>query len=496
MTMMEEKLLVMRGITKEFPGVKALDHVELQLTKGTVHALMGENGAGKSTLMKILMGIYQPDDGEIILNGQKVKIESPKRAHKLGISMIHQELMPILDMSVADNIFLYDYPARKGIVQKSVLYQKTEALFRDLGIEGIDSKAFMKELSQAQMQMVEIAKAVSAKADVIIMDEPTSAISDHEVENLFRIIRTLRAKGVGILYISHKMDEIFKISDFITVLRDGQYIGSAPSIELDQEKLVSLMVGRELKAIYDRHPAVTGEVMLEVRHLKCKGVCEDVSFKLHKGEVLGFAGLVGAGRTEIMEAIFGLRKRQGGEIIKEGKKLDIRSVRDAINHGLALASEDRKRFGLFLDLPISYNISISWLNNLAKVGIVNRGNEKEQAYKFSKDLRIKSSSIKTKVGKLSGGNQQKVVLAKWLLTKPDILILDEPARGIDIGAKQEIYTLIEQMAHEGKGVIVISSEMPELIGISDRIITVHEGVIKGSLTGKEITQERIMMDLG
>ena len=494
--MMEEKLLVMHGITKEFPGVRALDHVELQLEKGTVHALMGENGAGKSTLMKILMGIYQPDEGEITLKGQTVKIDNPKKALKMGISMIHQELMPIPDMSVADNIFLYDYPAKKGFVQKSVLYKKTEELFRELGIEGVSSRVFMKELSQAQMQMVEIAKAVSAKADVIIMDEPTSAISDHEVENLFRIICTLRSKGVGILYISHKMDEIFKISDYITVLRDGQYIDSAPSDKLNQEKLVRLMVGRELKSIYDRHPSVTGEVMLEVKHLKCKGVCEDVSFKLHKGEVLGFAGLVGAGRTEIMEAVFGMRKLQGGDIIKEGKKLKICNVRDAIDYGLALASEDRKKFGLFLELPISYNITISWLKHLQKSGIVNRRGEREKAGNLSKDLRIKSSSIKTRVGKLSGGNQQKVVLAKWLLTEPDILILDEPTRGIDIGAKKEIYTLIEQLAREGKGVIVISSEMPELIGISDRIITVHEGAVKGNYTGTEITQERIMMDLG
>jgi len=490
-----KELLIMRNITKEFPGVKALDQVSLRVGRGTVHALMGENGAGKSTLMKILMGIYQPDDGQIMINGEEVRIENPKKAHKLGISMIHQELMPVLDMTVADNIFLYDYPVQFGMVNKKILYQKTETLFAELGIEGISPGSRMRSLSQAQMQMVEIVKAVSAKSDIIIMDEPTSSITENEVEKLFRIIDTLKQNQVSVLYISHKMDEIFKISDEITVLRDGQFIASHLSGELTPDQLVRLMVGRELNSIFDKHPAAGEEVIFEVEHLKCQNVCEDVSFKLHKGEVLGFAGLVGAGRSEIMEAIFGMRKKQNGTLIKHGNVIKIHNVSDAINHGIAFASEDRKKYGLFLKYPISYNISISWLRHMTRFGMVDRLSEKVKSLELKETLRIKAADIKTQAGKLSGGNQQKIVLAKWLLTDPDILILDEPTRGIDIGAKKEIYALIEQLAHAGKGIIVVSSEMPELLGISDRIITVHDGRLVSNLMREEATQERIMRDL-
>lgn len=490
----EEYILQMKCISKEFPGVKALDGVSLNIKKGTVHAVIGENGAGKSTLMKILIGIYQPDQGEILYKGKAIKISNSHEAIKLGISMIHQELNPVLELSVSENIFLGREPLNRitGFVSEKELFSKTQELFETLDIKGISPKSKMKSLSIAQIQMIEIAKAVSYNSDLIIMDEPTSALTEAEVTTLFNIIVSLKAKGIAIIYISHKLDEIFKISDEITVMRDGQYIDTVKTENVTREKLISMMVGRELKDFYRKQATEKGEVALEVRNLTKEGLFKDISFKVHKGEILGIAGLVGAGRTEIVETIFGMRGSYSGEIYKDGKRIFIRNERDAIKNKIALATEDRKALGLVLCLPVRHNISMAWLKMLSKFSLVQTKKEKNICEELVKTLRIKLTNIDCSTNTLSGGNQQKVVLAKWLLTSPDVLILDEPTRGIDVGAKAEIYGIMVDLAKQGKAIIMISSEMPELIGMSDRIIVVHDGAITGELSREEATQEAIM----
>ena len=493
---MSDYILEMRNITKEFFGVKALDNVELKVKRGEIHCIVGENGAGKSTLMKILMGIYKADRGSIILQGKETVMHGPRDAMNKGISMIHQELNTLLDMEVAENVFVGREILKKGfskmkIVDLDKMREETARYFREMNID-IDPRARMRTLSVAEMQLVEIVKAISLNSKIIVMDEPTSAITEKEALVLFRQIDRLKKQGVAIIYISHKMDEIFRISDTITVLRDGQWIGTKPAAELDDNSLIKMMVGRELTDIYPKEPAEIGDVILELKNLSRGKKVKNVSLTLRRGEVLGIAGLVGAGRSELVETVFGLYPKTGGEIFLNGKKAAIKNPQEAIKNKIALITEDRKLTGLNLIGSVKENISAVSLSKLSKNGIINKKRESEVAEKYIKELKIKTPDGNAIVGNLSGGNQQKVVLAKWLLDGPEIIIFDEPTRGIDIGAKRDIYLLINELAKEGKAVIVISSEMAEVMGISDRIVVMCEGQLTGEIGREEFSQELIM----
>lgn len=491
-----EYVLELKNIYKSFPGVKVLEDVTLQVRPGEVHALMGENGAGKSTLMKILMRIYKADQGSIFLEGKETVIHGPKDAMSKGISMIHQELNTVLDMEVAENVFVGRELLKKGfeklkIVDIARMREETGKYFREMNID-IDPRAKMRTLSVAEMQLVEIVKAISLNSRIIVMDEPTSAITEKEATVLFAQIERLKKQGVAIIYISHKMDEIFRISDTITVLRDGQWIGTKPAKELDNDMLIKMMVGRELTDIYPKDPVEIGDVILEVKNLSRGKKVRDASFSLRKGEVLGIAGLVGAGRSELVETIFGLYPKTGGQIFLHGKEVHIKSAADAIKNKMALITEDRKQTGLNLIVSVKENIASVSIGKLSNHGIVNDKKINEVSEKYIKELKIKTPDGNAIVGNLSGGNQQKVVLAKWLLDEPDIIIFDEPTRGIDIGAKRDIYLLINNLAKEGKAVIVISSEMAEVMGICDRILVMAEGRINGEVQREEFSQEVIM----
>lgn len=487
-------MLRMGDISKSFSGVAALNNVKLEVARGEVHALMGENGAGKSTLMKILSGIVQKDRGSICLNGKPADIKSPKAALDLGISMIHQELNPVRAMTVSENIFLGKEPCYRltNVVNKKKQRELTLSLFSEMDI-AIKPDAKMEELSVAEMQLVEIVKAVSYNSGIIIMDEPTSAITGREVAKLFEIIRSLKAKGIAIIYISHKMDEIFRISDTITVLRDGQYISTRPARELDHDTLVKLMVGREISELFPKVNSVKGEVSLEVDGLTKRGLFQDISFKARKGEVLGIAGLMGAGRTDVMETVFGLRRADAGSVRINGEEARIQSPADAIRRRIALITEDRQLKGLNLKASVKDNITLANLKKFCRFGqILQSKKENLAADAEIEKLRIKTRHRNQIVKTLSGGNQQKVVLAKWLLNDPEIIILDEPTRGIDIGAKAEIYKIIAQLAEQGKTIILISSEMPELLGLCDRIIVLYHGKISGEFDRDDFDQERIL----
>lgn len=491
-----EYVLELKNIYKSFPGVKVLEDVTLQVRPGEVHALMGENGAGKSTLMKILMGIYKADQGSIFLEGKETAMHGPKDAMSKGISMIHQELNTVLDMEVAENVFVGRELLKKGmeklkIVDIARMREETGRYFREMNID-IDPRAKMRTLSVAEMQLVEIVKAISLNSKIIVMDEPTSAITEKEAAVLFTQIERLKKQGVAIIYISHKMDEIFRISDTITVLRDGQWIGTKPAKELDNDMLIKMMVGRELTDIYPKDPVEIGDVILEVKNLSRGKKVRDASFSLRKGEVLGIAGLVGAGRSELVETIFGLYPKTGGQIFLHGKEVHIKNSADAIKNKMALITEDRKQTGLNLIVSVKENIASVSIGKLSTHGIVNDKKINEVSEKYIKELKIKTPDGNAIVGNLSGGNQQKVVLAKWLLDEPDIIIFDEPTRGIDIGAKRDIYLLINNLAKEGKAVIVISSEMAEVMGICDRILVMAEGRINGEVRREEFSQEVIM----
>lgn len=491
-----EYVLELKNIYKSFPGVKVLEDVTLQVRPGEVHALMGENGAGKSTLMKILMGIYKADQGSIFLEGEETVIHGPKDAMSKGISMIHQELNTVLDMEVAENVFVGRELLKKGmeklkIVDIARMREETGKYFREMNID-IDPRAKMRTLSVAEMQLVEIVKAISLNSKIIVMDEPTSAITEKEAAVLFTQIERLKKQGVAIIYISHKMDEIFRISDTITVLRDGQWIGTKPAKELDNDMLIKMMVGRELTDIYPKDPVEIGDVILEVKNISRGKKVQDASFSLRKGEVLGIAGLVGAGRSELVETIFGLYPKTGGQIFLHGKEVHIKNSADAIKNKMALITEDRKQTGLNLIVSVKENIASVSIGKLSTHGIVNDKKINEVSEKYIKELKIKTPDGNAIVGNLSGGNQQKVVLAKWLLDEPDIIIFDEPTRGIDIGAKRDIYLLINNLAKEGKAVIVISSEMAEVMGICDRILVMAEGRINGEVRREEFSQEVIM----
>ncbi len=487
-----EYILQIEGISKSFPGVRALDDITLDVRPGSVHAVLGENGAGKSTLMKILIGMYQPDAGTITFQGNEVHIPSPRAGLDMGISMIHQELSPVPEMTVAENIYLGREPRnRLGLVDRRAMNRETAALFARWGIP-LTPTAKMKTLSVAAMQMAEIAKAISYDARVVIMDEPTSAITEREVDLLFEVIHQLRAAGTAILYITHKMDEVFKISDEVTVFRDGKLVGTKPASQMDSAGLIRMMVGRELTHLFPKLDGEIGDVVLSVRELNRGRLVKDVSFDLRAGEILGLAGLMGAGRTEVLETIFGVHRAESGEIFVNGKRLRVHEPRDAIRAGIGLLTEDRKGTGIMGVLSVRDNMLSAALPWYSKAGFVQGKRAARAAEEQRETLAIKTPSMRQLISNLSGGNQQKVLISRWLLTLPDILMIDEPTRGIDVGAKSEIHRLMSLLASQGKAILMVSSEMPEILGMSDRIVVMHEGRVSGELDRAEATQDRIM----
>ena len=488
---MTSPVLEMLDIDKSFPGVRVLSTVSFDLRPGEVHALMGENGAGKSTLMKILMGIHAADAGTIRIDGEPVAIASPRQAIDHGIAMIHQELNPVLDTPVYENIFLgRELRTRAVLADSRAMRRRTEELLASLHLS-LPADALMRDLSVAQQQQVEIAKAISQDARIIVMDEPTSAITEDDVGSLFEQIRRLTAAGVGIIYISHKMNEIFEIADRITVLRDGKLIGTDDASALTEKRLITMMVGRELDDVFPKREVALGETVLEVDSWSAPPKVKDVSFTVRRGEILGIGGLVGAGRSELVESLFGAAPHDGGRVLKDGREVAIRRPADAIALGAALITEDRKRTGLNLEGSVAANITLPSLGRIFRGGLLT-GGESRIAQKYIDSLRIKTPSSGQIVSALSGGNQQKVVLAKWLETDPDLIILDDPTRGIDVGAKRDIYELIGALVEHGKSVILISSEMGELMGLSDRIMVLTEGRTTGILAREEFSQEAIM----
>jgi inositol transport system ATP-binding protein len=486
-------LLEVADVRKEFPGVLALDNVQLRLKRGSVHALMGENGAGKSTLMKIVAGIYTPDSGTFKLRGKDIRLNGPLDALENGIAMIHQELNLMAPMTVAENIWIRREPtSRFGFVDHREMRRKTVALFKRLNID-IDPDIQVGTLSVANRQMVEIAKAVSYESDVLIMDEPTSALTEREVDHLFTIIRTLREQGKGIIYITHKMNELFEIADEFSVFRDGKYIATKLSHEVTRDDIIMMMVGREITQMFPKEEVPIGDVVLSAKGLTLKGVFSDVSFDVRAGEILGIAGLVGSGRSNIAETIFGVTPASSGTIELFGKTVRIDSPSTAMGHGMAFLTEDRKETGCFLLLDIQENTQMAVLQSgYVKNGFVKQKQLSKDSKEISAALRVKTPDMAEPIINLSGGNQQKVLIGRWLLTKPKILILDEPTRGIDVGAKAEIHRLISKLAGQGVGVIMISSEMPEVLGMSDRIMVVHEGKVTGFLDRAEASQVKIM----
>ena len=492
--MQEPVLLRMENITKTFPGVKALDHVSLEVKAGTVHALMGENGAGKSTLMKCLFGIYKKDDGHIFLDGQEVDFKSSREALDNGVAMVHQELNQALKRSVMDNIWLGRYPTIAGImVDEQKMYKDTMKVFEELEIN-VDPRRIMSTMPVSQRQMVEIAKAVSYNSKVLVFDEPTSSLTEEEVEHLFRIINMLRDKGMGIIYISHKMAEIKRISDYITVMRDGQWVATEPASKLEMADIIRLMVGRELTNQFPPKTNKPGEVFLEVKGLTgMYNQLKDVSFTARRGEVLGLAGLDSSGRTETLESIFGVRTLKEGEVYLDGKRCYNRSAGESIKNGFALLTEERRATGIFGVLNIRDNTVISSLDRHKKFGVyLSEKTQREDTQQYIDAMHTKTPSQETKIRSLSGGNQQKVIIGRWLLTDPEVLLLDEPTRGIDVGAKYEIYQLILDLANRGKTVLMVSSEMPELLGVCDRIVVMSGGRVAGEVDARNTTQEEIM----
>ncbi|GAB1482479.1 sugar ABC transporter ATP-binding protein [Treponema sp.] len=485
-------LLKMDRISKAFPGVNALDNVNIEINTSEVLAIVGENGAGKSTLMKILSGIYKRDSGSIILEGKSVEIQSPLHAKQLGISTIHQELNVMENLSVAENIFSgNELIKNKYFVDLSLQNKKTKDLLNTVGLN-IDPRTLMKDLSIASRQMVEIAKSLSIKAKIIIMDEPTSSLTETETKKLFQIIKEVCKKGIGIIYISHRLEEVFELSQRVTVLRDGKTVGSKNTDLCTRELLVTMMVGRELSNIYPKTKGIIGEEALRVENISTSKLLNNINFSVRKGEVVGFSGLVGAGRTELAKVIFGLDKKTSGDIYLNGKHTNIRSSWEAIRNGIGFVPEDRKCEGLILGLTVKDNISLSVLNKLKKYLLINNQLEDNLADQSIEKLNIKTPSSLQTVKNLSGGNQQKVVLAKWLATVPNVLILDEPTRGVDVGAKKEIHVIIDNLAKTGMAIIVISSELPEVLGICDRVIVMRNGEIKGEFKREEATQVKVL----
>jgi ABC-type sugar transport system ATPase subunit len=494
-------LLEMKGITKSFPGVRALDGVSFELAKGEIHALVGENGAGKSTLIKILAGVYPHPEygGEIILDGAERRFANIREAEKVGIAVIYQELSLVKELSVAENIFLGREPRRFGVINWERLYSRAQKLLADLHLE-IDPHTPVGYLGIGQQQLVEIAKALSQEAHILVLDEPTAALTDAEVETLFGILNKLRNRGVAMVYISHKLDEVFRLSDRVTVLRDGRTIGTDATRDLDESRVIARMVGREVGQIFPESKHDRGEVVFAARNLTVedpgvpgKLLVDRVEFSARKGEVLGIAGLMGSGRSELLMAIFGAHPgRKSGEISIDGKLVQINHPFDAIKHGIGFVTEDRKRYGLILEQTIVKNMTLACLRRLSGRFVTDEDAEASAGQRAATDLRIKANSVFTIAGTLSGGNQQKVVLAKWLLTNPRVLFLDEPTRGIDVGAKQEIYAQINKLAESGLAIVLVSSELPEVLGLSDRVIVLHEGRVTGEFTRAEATPEAVM----
>jgi ribose transport system ATP-binding protein len=485
--------LEMRHITKTFPGVRALEDVSLEVRPGEIHALVGENGAGKSTLMKILAGAQPMDSGEILLNGQTVHIDSPQKAMDLGVSIIYQEFNLVPFLNAAENIFLGREPraALPGFVDFGTMYREAQRIIDKLGVK-VNVRTPVNRLSIAQQQMVEIGKATSRASKIIVMDEPSATLTDHELKALFELMRQLRGEGVAIIYISHRMEEIFEVCDRVTIMRDGKWIATRDLKDLTREEIIRLMVGRELTQMIPKEAAEIGDPALIVKNVSRKGVLHDISFTAHKGEVLGIAGLVGAGRTELARVIFGADPYDGGTIELFGSTIRVKSPQDAIKRGIGLVTEDRKQQGLVLGMAVRENITLANLDQLSFLNFIKAGEERRVASKYVKDLLVKTPTIEQTVQNLSGGNQQKVVLAKWLFTDSKVLIFDEPTRGIDVGAKTEIYQLMNALAKRGCAIIMISSELPEVLGMSDRILVMHEGTIAGELSREEATQEKIM----
>ncbi len=490
--MAEEKILLrMEHITKTFPGVKALDDVSFDLKAGEVHALLGENGAGKSTLIKVLGGIYHPDAGDIYINGEKADIHSVTSAQRNGIAIIHQELVLVPYMTVAENIFLGREVMKGKFVNHRAMETEAQKLLDEYDMH-VQASELLVNLSIAQQQMVEIVKAISYHSRILVMDEPTSSISDKEVEHLFKIMRTLTEEGVGIIYISHKMSELQEICDRVTVMRDGGYVGTRVVKETSNDELIAMMVGRTLTSYYTRDFLEGGDEVLKVQHLSDGDMVRDVSFEARKGEIVGFAGLVGAGRSETMQAIFGLSGHIKGQIFVEGKEVQIHTPLDALASGIALVPEDRKKDGLYLSQSVRYNMTIEVLKSFIGKMRVDAKKEEEITQKYIDMLSIKTPTHEQRIGNLSGGNQQKVLIGRWLATQPKILILDEPTRGVDVGAKSEIYTIMNQLAKQGMTILMVSSELPEIINMSDRVYVFAEGLVTGCLKHDEVSQESIM----
>ena len=487
-----EPMIELAGITKQFGAVQALRGVDLSLYPGEVHALVGENGAGKSTLVKILAGIHRPDAGMIKIGGSVIDLHNPAQARNAGIAVIHQEPTLFPDLNVAENVFMGRHPRdRFGRVDWKRMYQEVERLFDSLGVR-MNVYTPVQGLSVADQQMVEIAKALSFQSRVLVMDEPTAALSAHEVQTLFTIVRRLRERGVAILFVSHRLEEIFALADRVTVFRDGARVATAPITEVTTEELIRQMVGRTMETLYPKSVVEAGEVVLEVRHLTREGVFTDINFQVRRGEILGFAGLVGAGRTEVARVLFGIDRASAGEIFINGKSVQIRSPKDAMRHGIAYVPEDRHQHGLIMDFSIAKNMTLPVLRQTSLLGLVNRQRERELATAYTDQLHVRTSGIDQLVKALSGGNQQKVVLAKWLITQPTILILDEPTRGIDVGSKAEVHRIISELAGEGLAIILISSDLPEVLAMADRVLVMHEGRVAAEFSHAEADQEKVM----
>ncbi|MDP5276295.1 xylose ABC transporter ATP-binding protein [Chengkuizengella axinellae] len=495
--------LEMKQITKEFPGVKALDEVTFKVSKGEVHALCGENGAGKSTLMKVLSGLYPEGtyEGEILVDGEKKAFTNIRDAEEAGIAIIYQELAMVRGMTVAENLFLGNEPQKLGVIQWDYVYSETEKWLAQVGLEGIRPDQITGELGIGQQQLIEIAKALSKNANILILDEPTAALTEKEVEILLNILREFKKRGVTCIYISHKLNEVFDIADSITILRDGQTVATHDTADIDEDKVISLMVGRELTERFPRVEANPGDVVLSVKNYSVKDpdqagkyLIDDVSFEVKKGEILGISGLMGAGRTELVMSLFGTYAGlTSGEVEIDGEKVKIKNTEHAIKKGLALVSEDRKKYGLVLGMSIQNNITLPSLKWISPYGVISENEEIKHSKLYHQSLRIKAPSVESIVGNLSGGNQQKVVLGKWLMTEPKVLIVDEPTRGIDVGAKFEIYNIMNELIKKGVAIIMISSELPEVLGISHRVLVLNEGKLTGEFDYKDATQEKIMV---
>lgn len=483
-------ILTLKNITKEFPGVKALDDVTINIERGTIHGLVGENGAGKSTLIKVLAGIYQPNKGEIILDGKPCRFNSPIEARRAGISVVHQEIKLAEPLSVAENMFLGNVQLKNGLVDWKGMRRRAQEIVEDLGMD-IDINAQVSSLTVAKKQIVEIMHAINNNSRILIMDEPSAVLTDRELEVMFRIVKQLRDEGITIIYISHRLDEIFGLCSNVSVLRDGCHIDTIPVASVDRQGLINMMVGREMGQEYPKEVGNVGGTILEVKNLS-RGILQDISFEVKSGEVFGISGLVGAGRTELARAILGIDKPESGEVYVRGKKVHYRTFADAIRDGLGLIPEDRKLQGLVQIMSVKRNTTLVNMKRVLRAGVISSSLEEKLSKEYANKLHVVTPSMETEVQYLSGGNQQKVVIAKWLFQNSEILFLDEPTRGIDVGAKAEIYRLINRMAKEGKTIIMISSEMPELLGMCDRIMVMHEGHKMGELNAAEATQAKIM----